>query len=141
MSSTSHPDWVVFISHSGVDTWVAKQIAKEIELCGASTFLDEANIDVGEDFEDRILRALQQSQELLVLLTPWALTRPYVWAEIGAAWGRRIPIVGILHGVTSNDIQSNPGIPVLIKRRDFIDLNEIQTYFDQLRQRIETRQG
>ena len=140
MTGIPNSGWVVFINHSGIDTWVAKQIAKEIESCGAATFLDEANIDVGEDFEDRILAALERANELVVLLTPWALTRPYVWAEIGAAWGRRIPIVGILHGVTSNDIQSNPGVPVLIKRRDFIDLNEIQTYFDQLRQRVETQQ-
>jgi hypothetical protein len=28
---------------------------------------------------------------LVVLLTPWALERPYVWIELGASWGRRIP--------------------------------------------------
>jgi hypothetical protein len=78
-------NWVVFISHSSIDTWVAKQIAREIEECGAVPFLDEANIAVGEDFEDRILAALIQAKELLVLLTPWSLSRLYVWAEIGDA--------------------------------------------------------
>lgn len=65
---------LVFVSHSGIDTWVAKQIAREIAGCGAVPFLDEAEIDVGADF--------------VVLITPWALDRPYVWAELGAAWGR-----------------------------------------------------
>jgi len=88
---------LVFISHSSKDTWVAKQIAREISMCGATPFLDEADVEVGEDFEENILSFLQQAHELLVLLTPWALDRPYVWAEIGAAWGRRIPIFGILH--------------------------------------------
>jgi hypothetical protein len=35
----------VFVSHSGADTWVAKQIAREIAACGAIAFLDEAEID------------------------------------------------------------------------------------------------
>jgi len=132
--------WVVFISHSGVDTWVAKQIARGIETCGAAPFLDEANIAVGEDFEDRIRDALYQAKELLVLLTPWSITRPYVWAEVGAAWFRRIPIIGVLHGLTAGDIQSNPGIPVIIKRRDFIDLNDVEKYLDQLRLRLRQAQ-
>lgn len=66
----------VFISHSSKDTWVAKQIAQHISECGASSFLDEADIDHGDDFEERILHAAHGSQELLVLLTPWATTRP-----------------------------------------------------------------
>ena len=76
---------LVFISHSGPDTWVANQIAREIEARGATPFLDEAQIDAGADFEEDILNFLERAHELVVLLTPWALDRPYVWAEIGAA--------------------------------------------------------
>jgi hypothetical protein len=99
--------------------------------------LDEANVDVGEDFEEGILTFLEQAHELLVLLTPWALDRPYVWAEIGAAWGRRIPIVGILHGMSSTELQSMPGVPIFIKKRDLVDINEIELYFEQLRSRVD----
>lgn len=53
-----------------------------------------------------------------MLLTPWALERPYVWAELGAAWGRRIPIVALLQGITPAELQTRPGIPVLLKKRD-----------------------
>ncbi len=136
MTQSESEDWVVFISHSGTDTWVARQIARHVEESGATAFLDEANIDVGEDFEERILGALGEAKELLVILTPWSLSRPYVWAEIGAAWGRRIPIIGVLHGLTASDLQSNPGVPVLLKRRDFVNLNEIDDYFEQLRGRV-----
>jgi hypothetical protein len=74
---------LIFVSHSGQDTWVAKQIAREISTCGAAAFLDQAEIDIGENFESKIRTALNQADELLVLLTPWALGRPYVWAELG----------------------------------------------------------
>ena len=91
---------------------------------------------MGEDFEENILSFLEKAHELLVLLTPWALDRPYVWAELGAAWGRRIPIVGILHGMTPTELQSKPGIPVFLKKRDLVDINEIELYFQQLKLRV-----
>lgn len=130
----------MFVSHSGVDTWVAKQIAREIEACGATPFLDEAQVDAGADFEEDILEFLQRAHELVVLLTPWALERPYVWAEIGAAWGRRIPIVALLHGISAPELQTRPGIPVLLKKRDLLTLNEIDIYLNQLRERVK-REG
>jgi hypothetical protein len=127
---------LVFISHSGRDTWVAKQIAREVSACGATPFLDEAEIDVGADFEEEILGFLEKADELVVLLTPWALDRPYVWAELGAAWGRRIPIVALLLGITSAELQSRSGVPILLKKRDLIELNDINTYLNQLKLRI-----
>ncbi len=72
-----------------------------------------------------------------MLLTPWALDRPYVWAEIGAAWGRRIPIVALLLGITATELQTRPGIPVLLKKRDLLELNEIEIYLEQLGARVE----
>ena len=126
----------MFVSHSGTDTWVAKQIAREIFRCGATPFLDEADIDVGSEFEEDILRFLNRAQELVVLLTPWALDRPYVWAELGAAWGRRIPVVVLLHGLTAGELQSMPGVPMFLKKRELISLNDFETYLAQLRKRV-----
>jgi hypothetical protein len=131
----------VFVSHSSQDTWIAKQIAREIEVRGGTPFLDEAQVDAGADFEEDILNFLEQAHELVVLLTPWALERPYVWAEIGAAWGRRIPIIALLLGITPTELQSRPGIPVLLKKRDLLQLNEIEVYLDQLGARMRQHQG
>lgn len=126
----------VFVSHSAKDTWVARQVAREIASCGAKPFLDEDDIDTGADFEEDILRFLDKSDELVVLLTPWGLERPYVWAELGAAWFRRIPIVVLLHGLTPGELQSRPGIPVFLKKRNLLELNEVDGYFAQLRKRV-----
>ena len=59
---------LVFISHSSADTWVAKQVAREIEARGATPFLDEAEVDAGADFEEDILNFLERAHELVVLL-------------------------------------------------------------------------
>lgn len=130
---------LVFVSHGGADTWVARQVARAISDCGATPFLDEAQVDVGIDFEDEILAFLEKADELVVLLTPWALERPYVWAEIGAAWGRRIPIVALLLGVSPSELQERRGVPVLLKQRNLIPLNDIDKYLTELRSRVEAQ--
>ncbi len=129
-------DWLVFISHSGADTWVARQIAKEVTARGATPFLDEADIEIGADFEEQIQEFLGKADELVVLLTPWALERPYVWAEIGAAWGRGIPIVALLLGMTPGELQEKPGIPVMLKRRNLVSLNDVDHYLVELAERV-----
>lgn len=129
----------MFVSHCGTDTWIAKQIARAIADCGAVPFLDEAEIDIGADFEDDILTFLEKADELVVLLTPWALERPYVWAELGAAWGRRLQIIGLLHGLSADELQARSGVPILLKERNLLSLNEIDVYLGQLRDRVQHR--
>lgn len=127
---------LIFISHAATDTWIAQRIAERIEACGAETFLDEAHISAGEDFEEKIREALARANELLVLFTPWSLKRPFVWAEIGVAWSRQIPIVSVLHGQPFDEFLAKVEIPVFIKKRDLIDLNHLDDYLAQLRKRI-----
>lgn len=126
---------LVFVSHSGEDTWVAKQIARAIAERGARPFLDEADVDIGADFEEAIQEFLGRAHELLVLFTPWALERPYVWVETGAALMRNIPIVVVLHGLSRDEFQSHPRVPVFLKRRNIVKLNDIEKYFAQLSSR------
>ena len=127
---------LIFVSHSGEDTWVARQIANGISAAGAQPFLDEADVEVGAEFEENILGFLDKAHELVVLFTPWSLARPYVWAEIGAAWIRRIPIVVVLHGLTAADFQANPNAPVFLKKRDIIRLNDVDKYLSELKLRV-----
>lgn len=115
---------------------MAKQIARYIEECGAEIFLDEADFQIGDDFEEKIRGFLTVADELAVLFTPWALDRAWVWSEVGAAWGRGIPIVCVLQGITAVELQSRSSFPVFLKARDMIDINDLDKYFEQLQARI-----
>lgn len=126
----------VFISHSSKDTWVASQIENHINNCDVKTFLDEGCIDIGDEFENVILKELRNSDELLVLFTPWALDRPYVWMEIGAAWGIGIRIIGVLHGLSFPDVNRDLKAPALLKKNNLTQLNNIDEYFEQLSKRV-----
>ncbi len=134
--SSPDPVFQVFISHSSVDTWVARQIARAVEEQGATYFLDEAAMEYGDDFEDRILAAVRASQELLVLLTPWAVKRPYIWLEIGAVWGQGQRIVGVLYGLGVKELMTDEGTPALLKRITLVEINKLDEYFDQLAARV-----
>lgn len=138
MTALSSNLWIVFISHCSEDSWVAKQISKAIESRGAQSFLDVADIAVGQDFEDKILEMLNKANELVVILTPWALDRPYIWAEMGAAWGRRIPIIGLLYGINIQELKTRPDVPVFLTKRDIIRLNDLDIYLEQLEVRVTT---
>jgi len=59
--------------------------------------------------------------------------------ELTGAWLRKIPIVGLLLGVTPADLQSHPRLPMLLKERNVLALNDVDVYFAQLRAKMERR--
>jgi len=127
----------IFISHASSDSWVARQLDAHIRRCGADTFLDCEHIDHGDDFEEKIIDAAGDCTELLVLFTPTARDRKYVWLEIGMFLGARKRIVAALYGVRKEEIAADQLTPVALKRIDSVELNEIDSYIAQLQRRVE----
>ncbi len=120
----------VFVSHAGSDSWVAGQIARRIAQSGVNVFVSEMQVEKGDpDFEESLRKALEQCSELIVLVTPEALSRPYVWLEIGAVWLRRKRINTILYKVSVEDLRRTPEIPALILKGNLIDLNKDGEWF------------
>ncbi len=115
---------------------MARQFAKEISGRGAGFFLDQHRIESGDDIDARLRAALNEADELLVLLTPAALERPYVWIEIGVTWGRGKRIVGILYGLTTNDLVARDGVPAFMKDVLLRDINDFDEYLDELSRRL-----
>lgn len=126
----------LFISHASTDAWVARQLEMHAHASGAETFLDCEHIQHGDDFEDKIIAAADRCSELLVLFTPTSRDRKYVWMEIGMFLGAKKRIVAALYGVRKEEIATDPFTPVALKRVDSVDLNDVHTYFDQLKSRV-----
>lgn len=127
----------VFISHASTDTWVARQIERCVRTAGADTFLDCEHIEHGDDFEERIIEEAEDSTELLVLFTPTASDRKYVWMEIGMFLAARKRIVGVLYGVTKEEIATDQFTPVALKRISSLGINDIDSYFVELEARAQ----
>jgi hypothetical protein len=113
-------------------------MAKEIEAAGAEFFLDAGGIESGDQIDEEIRTALHGASELVVLLTPAALQRPYVWMEIGIAWSQDKRIVGILYGLTTKELAERDGTPAFIKGTLLRDINDFDLYLEELRKRVES---
>jgi len=66
-------------------------------------FVDAGRIEYGEDFRNTIFAELSGCDELLVLLTPSSLKRPWVIAEIGAVLVQDKRVVAIRYGPSEGE--------------------------------------
>ena len=95
------------------------------------------HIEHGDDFEEKIIDAAGTCTELLVLFTPTARERKYVWLEIGMFLGAKKRIVAALYRVQKEDIASDQYTPVALKKIDSVELNQIDKYLAELKRRVE----
>lgn len=117
----------VFISHSSLDKWVARQISRLLEADGHATFLDEKDIKTGESIDAMIQVHLKESDHLLLLISPASLKSHWVFVELGGAKALGKHVVPILLHVGSNEL---PGpITSLLAR----DLNDLDKYLSELK--------
>lgn len=121
----------VFFSHGGEDSYVADILKSRVEASGATVFLDSGAVEYGDDFRQIVLGELARCDELLVLLTPSALKRPWVLAEIGAALTRGIKIIVVVYGPTEAKLQSL-GILSLLGPTRLLKLPDFDDYIRQL---------
>jgi hypothetical protein len=126
----------VFVSHGKPDTWLAQQLAKEIRVRGARTFLDETDVPKGADFKSIIRREIVECDELVAIFTPWSAHRFWVWSEVGAAWGQGKSVVAILYGLTLKDLEELGDSKAVFEDINILHLNDADRYLVELGQRV-----
>jgi hypothetical protein len=133
------PPYLVFISHSSEDRWIARQIAAIIERKakrhGVRTLLDEKDLEAGATIPDEILRHLENCEEFLVLLTAASISRQWVLLELGAAWGLRKRIAAITDKLADNDL------PDIIRQTKVYGLNDFDRFVSELVGRAKRRRA
>lgn len=125
----------VFVSHATDDMWLAEQIARSIEDCGASAFLDRRDIAAGDDFKQRIREEIPKCDELLALFTPWSRRRAWVRHEIGMADAKKKRIVCVFYKVTAADFLNDEDGLGPLDGLNTVEINSLDTYFKALRRR------
>lgn len=126
------PAYQVFVSHATADKWIATTFCEKIDATGASSFRDDRDINGGDSIPESIRTEIQVSRELVVLLTPDSIERPWVLLEVGAAWGRRknYRIVPVLCHVSFD------AIPDIIEGKKAFHINEFDKYLAELKRRV-----
>lgn len=127
----------VFVSHGSDDLWVAAQISKELRYLDVSPFLDQTDIPLGTpDFQKVIHNKISLAHELIALFTPWSAMRSWVWIEIGAAWGRNIPILAVFYGMKLEDLDTSGQGRAVLEHTNNIQLDDFENYLFQLKERL-----
>jgi hypothetical protein len=119
----------VFISHSSADSWIARRIAEDLAALGVETFLDAKDIETGESIDESIRRHLEEADEILILVSPIALTSQWVFMESGGAHVLKKRMIPILLHVAAREL------PLPIARYLGRDINEIEKYYEELKKR------
>lgn len=129
-SRSTKQTYRIFVSHATSDKWLAKTICEKLESAGATTFRDDRDIDGGDDIPERLRQEIIRSKELVVLITPDSVDRPWVLLEVGGARLKGMRITPILCHVNVDRI------PDLIKSKKAVPMNDFEAYLDSLRRRI-----
>jgi hypothetical protein len=128
-------NYQVFVSHATEDKWIARTICEKLDAVGAVTFRDDRDINGGDDIPDEIRRQIKRSKEMLVLITPKSVDRPWVLLEVGAAWGwsKAFRITAVLYHVEVD------AIPETLKSKKATSLNDLDAYLAEVSRRVEGR--
>ncbi|MCB9954033.1 MAG: toll/interleukin-1 receptor domain-containing protein [Planctomycetaceae bacterium] len=126
------PNYQVFVSHATADKWIATTFCEKIDATGATSFRDDRDINGGDSIPETIRTEIQVSRELVVLLSPESIERPWVLLEVGAAWGRRknYRIVPVLCHVSFD------AIPDIIEGKKAFHINDFDNYLAELKRRV-----
>jgi hypothetical protein len=130
------PSYRLFFSHGGDDTFIVREFLRpKVESSGATVFLDAGRLAYGDDFRETILRELSLADEILVLLTPSSIRRPWVFAEIGAMLVRGKRVVAVRYGPSEVELQELGVLP-LLGTKTLLRMEDLDEYVLQLTQRV-----
>jgi TIR domain len=131
-SSLASAPWryLVFLSHSTRDTWIASAVAERIRLEGGEVWIDIDELVGGDSIYQKIIEAVDSCDEAIVLMSPHSVNSGWVLFELGAICGQRKRVTPILTHVEPSAIPVMPGIKA-------VDINQLDHLFlPDLAQRI-----
>lgn len=130
----NQPGYLVFISHSSKDRWIARQMAAIIERkakrYGVRTFLDEVDLEGGDRIPATIKANLLACEEFVILLSPQSVARQWVLVELGGAWALDKRVMAITYNLAAEKI------PDVIDHDKGYDLNDFERYVSELIRRV-----
>ena len=113
----------VFISYSQSDSSLAARVSEELRKSGLEVWDAQVNLLPGDNWAAKVGRALEESDAMVVLLTPNSISSPHVKAEMAFALGsksysnRLIPVA-----VGGRERLPQGEVPWIVRRLHWVDL-------------------
>ena len=115
----------VFVSHSHADAELAALVSEALRNEGLEVWDPDLNLLPGDNWAAEVARALEESDAMVVLLTPDAIGSPWVRREMEYALGakrysnRLIPVaVGDRDRIPAHDI------PWIVRQLPWVELED-----------------
>ena len=115
----------VFMSHSHADAELAARVSKGLRNEGLDVWDPDLNLLPGDNWAAEVARALEESDAMVVLLTPDAVNSPWVRREMEYALGtkrysnRLIPVsIGDRGRIAAHDV------PWIVRRLPWVELED-----------------
>jgi len=121
--------YVVFISHSSLDAWIARTISEKIQSLGVACWLDQKDLEGGDVIPDEIIRGIDACQEAIVLISPNSVNSRWVSFEIGGVLAQHKRVTPILNNVRPDEMAP-------MKDIKSVDLNKFEEFLAQLARRV-----
>ena len=113
-------EWDVFVSYAKTDADAVLQLAKELRRRQLQVFLDEWEIQYGDQLAQRLDHGVRGSSHGLLAVSSQTMTRPWVEAEYGAmlekAVSERRRLIPVLIG------EGDAQLPPFLRARRCVDL-------------------
>ncbi len=110
-------------------------MARLVDESGGCAFIDIFDIKKGDRIEEKVREGIEGCQELVALLTPWSVERNWVWTELSAAWALRKRYVGVLYGLTIEEIEKDHGGMACLASTNVVALDDFEDYLREVRER------
>ena len=113
----------VFISHSHSDSPLAARVSRALRKAGLQVWDPDLHLFPGDNWPAEVGRALEESDAMVVLLTPSSISSPHVKAEMMYALGsksyrnRLIPVA-----VGGREQLPKGEIPWIVRKLHWVDL-------------------
>lgn len=104
----------IFVSYSSQDRPFALSLVKELQKLGANIWIDQLGIGLGENWDDAIEEALENSGTLMLILSPTSVESKNVKDEVNIAINSKKKLVPILIKECE--------LPMRLQRRQYADL-------------------
>lgn len=121
--------YLVFVSHSSLDAWIAKVMVEKIEALGAECWLDEKDLAGGDVIVEDIILGIDACNEAIVLISPNSVKSQWVPFEIGGVRAQHKRVTPVLNNVKPQQMAP-------MKDIKGIDLNSFDDFLAQLKRRI-----
>ena len=109
----------VFISYASQDKATADAICESLEKEGIGCWMAPRDVTPGEFYADAIVRALNEAQVLLLVLTEHAANSPHVLREVERTSSKRHPIISLRIGA----VALPPALEYFLSSSHWLDAN------------------